>query len=168
MNKKLMHTLTVTGLLLISLLALAACQPSESEQPERSVAASTARWEAMADFYATRSQRAIAADQARWEAMGQYYAELAEAARARSLAADQARWQAQAEFYANQGQLVAANRSDLALAAHYTGLAFQHFELTGNPAGLPNSISPELKGLLLASGVQVEAALATVSSHQSQ
>lgn len=210
MNKKQMVTNFVVGLILVSLVVLAACQPNGATQKSvasskdvssalvslpisdaqraRSEAASIARWEAMADFYLSPSpralaadqarweamakfyagspERAIAADQARWEAMALYYAELAEVVRARSLAADQARWEAQAEYYANQGQLVVNHRSNLALAAHYTGLALLHYELTGDSKALPDSVSPELTAVLADSGAHVQTAMDFVSPQE--
>ena len=116
---------------------------------QRVMNAAAARWEGLAETYTSR-QRAIDAYTARYEALAQMYTETSagyDAQRAANAAA--ARWSGLAEMYGKGIETAQdSQHADIALAAHYTGLAIQEYVRTGDRKFLPTCISPEVMALL--------------------
>jgi hypothetical protein len=90
---------------------------AESARHERGVAADTARWAALATQYPARYERSAAAGSARYQALAQYYG-VESANRERGATADAARWEALAVQYAAR-----CERSAAASSARYQAMA---------------------------------------------
>jgi hypothetical protein len=147
MSKKTV-TLTVVLLVLIaSLPALVACQPTHSAAAtvfdyDRANIAMAHRWEAMGQAYALKVVPvSVDAATARWQTMGQAYEQLARlGARSEAVEVSAARWQAMGQAYEALSRPV----SDVS-SARWQAMG-QAYEALSRPAGDVSSARWEAMG----------------------
>jgi len=141
MKKKLLSSLFVFGVILVSLFLLVGCQleakVATAAENAGSVDANTARWISLGERYredTVNGDRVATANIARWNAMGEHYQAIALEDIELATKAYIARWVALGERYredtVNSDRVVAANNARWnALGDHYQMIALEDTEL---------------------------------------